>query len=183
MTGNLRDLTLNRDGTQNVTVTVTSDFRATFDKLKGQPVSIEIKKATKHRTKTANDFCWAMCSDIGNALTPPLPKESVYRSAIRDVGEYVSLQIREDAVDSFIRAWGSKGVGWFAEVADLSPRPGYQMVFAYYGSSTYDTSAMSRLLEFLKQDMTNMGLVIPMSKEEEARVLNQWDVQKTKPNA
>ena len=174
MIGSLRDLTMNRDGTQNVTVTVTSDFRETFDKLKDSQISVEIKKAVKHRTKSANDFCWAMCTDIGNAMTPPLPKEHVYRRAIRDVGEYVVLQIRADAVKTFMSVWGTRGVGWFAEVADLTPRPGYMMVFAYYGSSTYDTQAMHRLLDYLKQDMTNMGIPIPMSKEEEERALTAW---------
>lgn len=165
---------MNRDGTQNVTVTVTSDFRDEFDKLKDGLISVEIKKATKHRTKSANDFCWAMCTDIGNALTPPVPKESVYRQAIRDVGEYCKLEIREDAVETFMQIWGSRGVGWFAEVADLSPKPGYRLVFAYYGSSTYDTQAMSRLLEYLKEDMRNMDLAIPMSKDEEERALSKW---------
>ena len=174
MTGSLRDLTMNRDGTQNVTVTVTSDFRETFDKLKGLPVTVEIKKATKHRSKTANDFCWAMCTDIGNAMNPPLPKETVYRSAIRDVGEYERLMIREEAVERFTTVWGSRGVGWFTEIGDLTPKPGYLMVFAYYGSSTYSTQAMSRLLEYLKEDMRNMGLAIPFSKEEEERIMKAW---------
>ena len=174
MTGCLRDLTMNRDGTQNVTVTVTSDFRETFDRLKGSPISVEIKKASKRRTKSANDLCWAMCTDLGNAMKPPLPKEEIYRNAIRDVGEYVRLQIREDAVQTFLTVWGSRGVGWFAEVADLSPKPGYLMVFAYYGSSTYTQEAMSRLLDYLKADMTSLGLMIPMSKEEEERALRTW---------
>jgi hypothetical protein len=174
MTGNLRDLTLNRDGTQNVTVTVNSDFRETFDKLKDVPISIEIKKAVKHRTKSANDFMWAMCTDIGNAMTPPLPKEAVYRAAIRDVGEYDRLMIRMEAVERFKSVWGSRGVGWFSEVGDLTPKPGYLMVFAYYGSSTYSTQAMNRLLEYLKQDMREMGLPLPMNKEEEERALKAW---------
>ena len=55
MTGKLRDLTVNRDGTQNVTVTVACDFSKTFDALKDKEVSVEIKKAAKHRSNDAND--------------------------------------------------------------------------------------------------------------------------------
>ena len=34
MTGRLKDLTVNRDGTQNVTVTISEDFSEAFDELK-----------------------------------------------------------------------------------------------------------------------------------------------------
>ena len=41
MKGKLRDLTVNRDGTQNVTVTVTDDFSKAFDALKDQEITVE----------------------------------------------------------------------------------------------------------------------------------------------
>ena len=56
MTGRLRDLTVNRDGTQNVTVTVACDFSKAFDALKDKEITVEIKKASKHRSKDANAF-------------------------------------------------------------------------------------------------------------------------------
>lgn len=177
MTGKLKELTFNRDGTQNVTVTVAADFRMSFDELKDKPVNIEIKKASKKRSKTANDFCWAMCTEIGNALRPPVPKEEVYRGAIRDVGEYEPLPIKEEAVETFQTRWAAKGVGWFADVIDDSKLKGYKLVFAYYGSSTYDVRAMSRLIDYLVQDARNMGLPVPASKEQE-EMLNAWSHSK-----
>jgi len=173
MTGRLTGFSLNRDGTQNVTVTVTSDFAKEFDRLKDLPVSVEIKKFTSKRSRDANAMCWAMCSDIGNAIRPPIPKEEVYRRAIREVGEYEPLPIRGDAVETFQRRWAEKGTGWFAEIIDDSKLPGYKLVFAYYGSSTYDTSAMSRLIDFLVDEAMQMGLKIPASKEQE-EALNEW---------
>lgn len=176
MEGRLNGLTLNRDGTQNITVTVAADFTETYDKLKDELVSVEIRKATKKRSKDANAMCWALCHDIGNALQPPVPKEEVYRNAIREVGEYEPLPIREDAVETFQRRWAAKGTGWFAEVIDDSKLPGYKLVFAYYGSSTYDTATMSKLIDFLVQDAMNMGVKIPASKEQE-EALNAWSLR------
>ena len=173
MIGKLKDMTFNGDGTQNITITVGADFRETFDKLKDKDISVEIKKHHPKRSKTANDFCWAMCTDIGNAITPPLPKEDVYRKAIRDVGEYEPLPIKNEAVETFQQRWATKGTGWFAEVIDDSKISGYKLVFAYYGSSTYDTAAMSRLIDYLVQDAREMGLPIPTSKEQE-EMLNAW---------
>lgn len=90
------------------------------------------------------------------------------------LAKYEPLPIKAEAVETFQKRWAAKGIGWFAEVVDDSKYPGYKKVFAYYGSSTYDTVSMSRLLEYLKQDMTNMGLLIPVSKAEEERMLNEW---------
>ena len=174
MTGKLKDLTINRDGTQNVTVTVASDFRNEFDKLKDCDVNIEIKKHSKHRSLNCNSFCWALCSDIGNAMKPPLAKEDVYKRAIRDVGEYEPLPIKEEAVRTFQERWASHGTGWFAEVIDNSKLPGYKLVFAFYGSSTYDQETMSRLIDYLVDDAEQMGLKIPLSKAEQERLLVQW---------
>ena len=173
MEGRLTGFSLNRDGTQNVTVTVAADFADQYDKLKDLPVSVEIRKATKKRSKDANAMCWAMCADIGNALRPPLPKEEVYRKAIREVGEYEPLPIKAEAVETFQRRWATKGTGWFAEVIDDSKLPGYKLVFAYYGSSTYTVEEMSRLIDYLVDDAKQMGIPIPASKEQE-EALKAW---------
>ena len=150
-----------------------ADAGAIYDKLKDQVVNIEIKKHNPARSRDANAFCWALCTDIGNAISPPVPKEEVYRRAIREVGEYEPLPIREDAVETFQRRWAAHGTGWFAEVVDDSKLKGYKLVFAYYGSSTYDTSSMSRLLDYLVDEMAQMGLPIPAKKEQE-EMLNSW---------
>ena len=105
MTGKLQGLTLNRDGTQNITVTVEDDFAATFDALKDHPVTVEIKKASKGRSKDANAMCWALCSDIGKAMTPPMDKEEVYRRAIRAVGVYTPVTVVVWDLATIKRRW------------------------------------------------------------------------------
>ena len=96
MLGQLKDLTRSRSGEWVISFSTPEDFSAEFDSLSGKQINVEIKRATRKRSKTANDFCWALCTDIGNAIKPPIPKEEVYRKAIRDVGEYEPLPIREE---------------------------------------------------------------------------------------
>ena len=153
-----------------------ADAGALYDKLKDVPVNVEVKKYNPGRSKDANAFCWALCTDIGKAITPPISKEEVYRKAIREVGEYEPLPIREDAVETFQRRWATHGTGWFAEVVDNSKHKGYKLVFAYYGSSTYDTASMSKLLNFLVDEAEQMGLSIPASKEQE-EMLKSWQAK------
>ena len=181
--GKLKDLYRGREGEWVVSFTTLADPRPLFDELSGKEVSVEIKRASRRRSKTANDFCWAMCTDIGNAMRPPIPKEEVYRRAIKDVGRFTTLHIRAEAIESFRSIWATNGVGWFSEVLDYSPYPGHKTVFAYYGSSTYTVQEMSRLLDYLRQDMDSMGLMIPVSKEEEERMLDQWGRALCRKNA
>lgn len=176
MRGTLKDLTINRDGTQNITVTVSSDFRTTFDGLSGVEVDVEIKRHRERRSLDANRFVWALCTDIGNAMTPPIAKEDVYRAAIRDVGEYYPLPIKDERVEAFQSIWAKNGIGWFADKTDKSKTPGYTLVFAYYGTSTYDTAQMSRVIDYLIADCENMGLSIPLSKAEQERLLKEWRI-------
>ena len=173
MIGRLKDMMRGMDGTWVVSFTTSENPVTMFYRLRDHDVNVEIKKATKRRSLDANNFCWSLCTDIGNALKPPLPKEDVYRKAIREVGDYEPLPIRADAVETFQSRWASKGTGWFAEVIDDSKLPGYKLVFAYYGSSTYDTASMSRLIDYLVDEAKQMELPIPASKEQE-EMLKAW---------
>ena len=152
------------------------DAGKVYERLKDADVEVEVKKHNPKRSKTANDFCWALCTDIGRAIRPPIPKEEVYRKAIRDVGEYEALPIREDAVETFQNRWASHGTGWFADVIDNAKFPGYKKVFAYYGSSTYDTASMSRLIDYLVDEAEQLGLPIP-AKQEQEEMLKSWRVK------
>ena len=176
MDGRLREPLRLSSGEWIVSFTTRDDAGKLFDRLKDTEVEVEIKKRTPKRSRDANAMCWAMCHDIGKALRPPLPKEEVYRKAIREVGEYEPLPIREDAVETFRRRWAEKGTGWFAEVIDDSKLPGYKLVFAYYGSSTYDSATMARLIDYLVDDARQMGLSIPASREQE-EALKAWEAR------
>ena len=175
MNGRLKDLTVNRDGTQNVTVTVSCDFSKAFDELKDKELSIEIKKAGKGRSKDANAFCWALCSEIGKAMTPPLDKEDVYRMAIKAVGVYTQTQLLIWDIPIVKQRWESHGTGWFVEIVDDVPGlVGHKTIDLYYGSSTYTVDEMKLLLDWLIDQAEQMELKIPLSKKEEQELLERW---------
>ena len=87
MVGKLRDLTINRDGTQNITVTVSTDFRPTYDGLAGVEVDVEIKKHRKHRSLDANGYAWVLIDRIAAAtgsdkITVPISISKIIRVAM-----------------------------------------------------------------------------------------------------
>lgn len=173
MTGKLRELTINRDGTQNVTVTVEADFASTFDALKDCAVTVEIKKAARARSKDANAFCWALCADIGKALNPPLDKVDVYRMAIKAVGVCWQTPIPFFSLDDVRRRWESHGTGWFTEVVD-DDAPGRKLVRLYFGTSTYTVDEMRVLIDWLVDQARQMEIPIPLSKAEQEQMLERW---------
>ncbi|MCR5565997.1 MAG: hypothetical protein K6F61_04035 [Clostridiales bacterium] len=186
MIGKLKDLMRMPSGEWVLSFTTKADPRLVFDKLKDTEVDVEIKKHYRHRSKTANDFMWAMCTDIGRALNPPIPKEEVYQRALwetRDaIGAFDTMHMRADAIPTFRIIWGQRGTGWFTEVIDYSDIPDCKVILAFRGSSTFDSRQMSVLIDYLKQDMVNMELPIPFSKEEEERMMLAWGKAYSKQN-
>ena len=156
------------DGSLTVTLSLPMQYADGIRALKDDEINVEVKKWRDHRSKDANALMWAVCQELAEALK--IPKEEVYRKAIRDVGEYEPLPIKACAVEKFCSNWSTKGVGWFAEVQDDSKIPGYKLVFAYYGSSTYDTKQMSTLLDYLIDDAEQIGIVLKAGPELEQRL-------------
>lgn len=145
---------------------------AGIDKIKDQDLDIKIAKHREKRSLDANKYFWLLCTKLSDVLNTP--KEDIYRSYIKAVGDYTPLPIKEKAVEEFKRKWGSKGEGWFAEVIDDSKLPGYKLVFAYYGSSTYDTKRMSRIIDMAVQDCKDQGIET-LTPDQLKEMMSAWE--------
>ena len=173
MKGKLRDMIPLAGGEWLVSFVTRTHPGETFDRLKDKEVSIEIKKASQGRSRDANAMCWALCSDIGKAMNPPLAKEDVYRMAIKAVGVYTPVEIPVFEIGTMKSRWEAHGTGWFVERVD-DGRPGRIWVHLYYGSSTYTVPEMKVLLDWLVDQCQQMGIKIPLSKAEEQEMLERW---------
>lgn len=128
-----------------------------------KPGDYEIRPKRKKRSLDANAYLWTLVGKIAAAVG--IPTDEVYRNAIRDAGEFTPLPIRADAVEEFSRVWGTKGTGWFIDVLDDSKLPGYKLVRAYNGSSSYDTKQMSRLIDYVVQDAKSLDIETMTERE------------------
>ena len=124
----------------------------------------DIVKAKKKRSLEQNAYMWAMCTEIASALG--ITKDEVYRRNIREGGEYTPMPIRNDAVEAFQKIWSAHGTGWFCDVVDNSKLPGYKLVFAYHGSSIYDSKQMSLLIDRIKADAESAGITLSVGEFE-----------------
>ena len=171
MLGRLESLTVNQDGSQNITVTVQADFREAFDELHEKDVDIEIKKYSKRRSIDSNNLAWALIDKI--AAHENKKKSEVYREAIKDIGGVSDTVCAKNiAVEKLVTGWTHKGLGWQAE-CEPSKLPGCTNVTLYYGSSVFSTQQMAALIDSLIQDCNALGIPT-MSEEEVQRSLAYW---------
>lgn len=149
------------------------DATAFCDEMKdGKVYEADLKEHRKKRSLDANAYAWTLLGKLANKVG--LPKEEVYREIIKDVGgNYEVLPIRNDAVDKWISNWSSKGIGWVCDILGESKLDGYTNVITYYGSSTYDSLQMSRLINLIQDECKQHGIEV-MTPAELALLMDGW---------
>lgn len=100
-----------------------------LEELKEDKLSIEIKKHKNKRRLDANAYMWVLISKIEEKVN--VSKDIVYKDAIRNIGVYEVIPVKNEAVDRFIEAWTKNGLGWVCETTK-SKLEGYTNILAYY---------------------------------------------------
>lgn len=150
------------DGQAEITFTAPKSVLRQFDGLKDKPLTITVKEYRAKRSLSQNAYLWVMLDKLAQAVNQS--KEAVYKSFVKDYGVFEVLPIRNDAKDSFISKWSKNGLGWFCEDLGESKLNGYTKLIAYYGSSTYNTKEMTRLIDAVVYDCREQGIdTMPLS--------------------
>lgn len=179
LTGKINGLTLDfSTGKANLSLTVNEKQTAMtlYDNLHDcEKLSIKIDKYREKRSLNANNYAWHLISEI--AENQGIPKEDVYRQYIKDIGVCRQIEIDEKAVDTLIHSWQLHGIGWVADKLDYSKHEGFVLLNLYYGSSTYNTLQMSRLIDNIVQDCKALGIETRTPNEINS-MLALWEKQK-----
>ena len=151
---------------------ITSKDRPTeeINDLMDKELSVEIKPYRKRRSLDANSYCWVLCQKLAEKLN--CTKEDIYKEAIRKAGQFDFIAVTESAADQFLKAWQSKGLGWYAEALE-SKIEGCKKIMVYYGSSVYDSKEMAHLIEYIISECKELGIET-MTPTEISRMMNEW---------
>lgn len=143
-----------------------------LNNLLGSDIAVEIKADREGRSKDANAYLWVLLGKLASKLrTSPV---EVYRQYIRDVGDnYEILPIKDEAVEKFTKIWTAKGYGWICEKHSDSKFRGYTNLICFYGSSTYDTAQMSRMIDLVVDDCKEQGIEV-LPDEEVKTIMGRW---------
>lgn len=143
--------------------------RRWIDQISGD-CTVTLGPKRRKRSLDANAYLWVLCDQIAKAIRAT--KEEVYRAAIKRVGAVDVIPMREDAAAEWCRRWRSRGIGWVVETADAG-LDGWVEVLAYWGSSTYSASEMSRLLDDVIEEAKGLGIETA-TPEQLALMREEW---------
>lgn len=171
MRGRLLDLTIGLTGKQRVTIEVDGDLRPDYEKLRETDVSVDLKKFRKKRSLDANSYAWVLLDKL--AAVTGMGKTALYRHYIKDVGgNSETVCVVNKAAEKLREGWEHNGLGWATDTMP-SKLEGCTNVILYYGSSTYDTAQMARLIDLIVQDCRALGVeTLPPYKL--AAMVEEW---------
>lgn len=136
------------------------------------PLTIEIKQKRPKRSLNANAYAWVLIGDIAEALN--LSNYAVYEVMLQRYSKaYTYIIVKPEAVaqtqatlkDAHIYAYpiGDKSV---------DGKDGVQLQL-YWGSSTFDTSQMARLIDGIISEAQELG-IDTKTPDEIAKMKMEW---------
>lgn len=134
-----------------------------------EKLNIKFAKYRKKRSLDANAYLWKLCDEIAQKIHST--KEAVYQDAIRAVGVFSDVLVDADASEKLIFGWLKNGTGWVAEVVDGVAE--MLTVRLYYGSSTYDSKQMARLIGEVIESCKLVGVEY-LPPHEIERMVESW---------
>lgn len=144
----------------------------------GKTLTVEVKVKRKKRSHNANSYCWALCTELAKVLKTS--KEDVYKQAIRSIGAFTPVPVKETAVERYKAIWTAHGLGWVVEdMGKCKNLHGYVTLACYHGSSVYDTKEMTALIDYLLEEAREQGIDV-ISEADEALLLDDWGAQSEK---
>jgi len=79
----------------------------------GKDKQYEVKEHKPKRSLDSNAYCWLLLGKLQEALH--IKKEDIYRDLIRNIGSYVIVPVKNEAVERFRESWSKNGIGWITE--------------------------------------------------------------------
>ena len=174
-TGTLQDISIDyRTKKPKITLLLdTRDSLPGLEEIKDNKLSIEIKKYRKKRSLDANAYFWKLLQEICEKQDLNTIEE--YKRRVKELGIFKQFKLMAQDIKTFEKIWTDRGIAWFCEIVDTEYiyNTEFKIVNAYYGSSSYNTKYMSRLIDNLVQDCRAVGIETK-SKEEIESLLNSW---------
>lgn len=132
-----------------------------------EELDVTIEKPKKKRSVNANAYAWTLMDKIAAKLKTS--SIEVYREIIKRVGVFDFQLVLKEAVNDFVTRWALQGVGFFTEnygdrwveVEKPNGQKSKQLMTTlklYFGTSTYTTEEMSRLIDEIVSEAKKLGI-------------------------
>lgn len=133
-----------------------------------EKLSIDVKKFRQKRSLDANSYCWLLLQKIAEATNSD--KWTVYLEMLQRYSrEFTHIIVKKKAVDTFRQLY--RTCIDLGEVS-INGTKGHQLQ-VYYGSSTFDTKAMSVFIDGIVSECKELG-IDTMTYDELERMKSLW---------
>lgn len=157
------------EGVTTFTITTRSKEAAEeLERLKDKDLRIKVVQYRQKRSLSANALLWHCIGRISEATRAD--KWDVYLKLLREYGKFTFVCVQPHMVDAVKSQWREAQV-WNS--VDIDGRKAVQMI-CYFGSSSYNTAEMSRLIDGALEEMRDLNLDLPMEQDVRA-ALEQWE--------
>lgn len=132
---------------------------------------IEVKR--KKRSKNSNSYFWELLQQLCLEMNLDVIQE--YRKRVKELGIFKQWELDTINVPTFEKLWQDRGIAWFTEkVEEIGNKT---IINAYYGSSSYNSKQMSKLIDNLVQDCKQIGIqTLDEIEIEELIKKDQYDI-------
>ena len=174
-TGILQDISIDyKTNKPRITLLLdTRDSISSLEELKDNKLSVEIKKYRKKRSLDANNYFWKLLNEYCEEKGTDTIEE--YKERVKRLGIFRNFKILAEQVKTFEKIWTDKGIAWFCEIVDTEyiGNQEFKILCAYYGSSSFNSKQMSRLINDLVEDCKEVGIETKTSEELKS-MLEAW---------
>jgi len=147
---------------------IATDLQELKDVLaKGKLLSVEIKQHRVKRSLDANAYMWVLLSELAAALHTT--KDELYLVMLERYGVFTHVVVKPNVVDRVKQEW--RTVRELGEVT-IKGQTGIQLQ-CFFGSSTYDTAEMARLIDGVVSECKEVG-INTLTPAELALLKQEW---------
>ena len=130
---------------------------------------IEVKR--KKRSKNSNSYFWELLQKLCLEMNIDIIQE--YKKRVKELGIFKQWELDTENVPTFEKLWQDRGIAWFTEkVEEIGNKT---IINAYYGSSSYNSKQMSRLIDNLVQDCKSVGIQTLDELEIQELIRSEYD--------
>lgn len=159
MRGTITNLTVDYVTHETIITAKVRALPAQIEPLMGSDVEIKLSKWRERRGLDANALYWACVGEIAAATRRS--REEIHKELLKSYGVYTYVVVRPEAVERLQKEWRATEV--LGEI-NVNGQKGIQCL-CFYGSHTYNTAEFSRLLDGVKQEMEQLGIAPPPSRQ------------------
>lgn len=173
-TGKLTDINIDFQ-TKRPKITLLLDNKqiTNIEELKDLKLDVEIRKYRKKRSLDANKYFWKLLSEYSEEKEVDTIGE--YKERVKRLGIFRQFRIETTGIKTFEKMWNAQGIAWFSEIFDteIIGNIEFKIINAYYGSSSFNSKQMSRLINDLVEDCKEVGIETKPQSEIDA-LLRSW---------